>query len=141
MDSKQNRSTNSIIYLLILVALVINVGFYLQDSVIKDRKMFVLSTTESGPSNTNPTSPLPMQTSTTKCNQTRSDAIIKELSQLLTIWVKKSGQMSCQLSKNEVSLNGGWCSTISGKNSTKHGADRPLAKYISHWLANKTIAR
>ena len=69
-----------------------------------------------------------------------SQRIIKELSILLNQASKKIGQLSCQLSTNEVSDNGGWCSKISGKNSSQHLTDSPLSKALSKFLVGKRVA-
>jgi hypothetical protein len=69
-----------------------------------------------------------------------SKRIIKELSTLLNQASNKIGQLSCQLSKNEVSDNGGWCSKISGKNSSQHMTDISLSKALSKFLVGKRVA-
>ncbi|CAF0911429.1 unnamed protein product [Brachionus calyciflorus] len=61
------------------------------------------------------------------------------LSKLLTKSAQKIGQLSCKI-KEGVSENGGWCSTISGKNSSQHVTDRELAKEISTFLSGKSVA-
>ena len=68
------------------------------------------------------------------------DEIIKELSRLLNQASNKIGKLSCQLNGDDVSANGGWCSKISGKNSSQHMTDVPLAKALSLFLKGKTVA-
>ena len=69
-----------------------------------------------------------------------SKHIIKELSVLLNQASNKIGQLSCQLSANEVSDSGGWCSKISGKNSSEHMTDKKLSKALSKFLVGKRVA-
>lgn len=64
----------------------------------------------------------------------RSSKCVK-LSLLLTQIVRKLGQESCNLSSIDVSVNGGWCANISGKNSTEHVFDADLAVDIGVFLA------
>lgn len=64
----------------------------------------------------------------------RSPKCVK-LSLLLTQIVRKLGQESCKLSSIDVSVNGGWCANISGKNSTQHVFDADLAVEIGLFLA------
>ena len=68
--------------------------------------------------------------------------VIRELSLLLTQAVNRIGKLSCQLNekKDDVSLNGGWCSKISGKDSQLHMTDNNLAKKISQYLKGKKVA-
>lgn len=56
------------------------------------------------------------------------------MSRLLTDSMRKIGQASCNLSTDQVSVNGGWCSQISGSNSSKHYFDLGLAKALSKIL-------
>ena len=63
-----------------------------------------------------------------------------ELSRKLNEAQKKIGRLSCEISKNEVSAHGGWCSTISGKNSSFHKTDISLAKELSSFFKNKAVA-
>jgi len=64
---------------------------------------------------------------------------IKKLSLLLNQASNKIGRLSCQLS-DDVSENGGWCSKISGKNSSQHATDFALAKELSNYLKGKRVA-
>jgi len=50
------------------------------------------------------------------------------------------GQLECEKSSNEVSKSGGWCSKISGRNSSQHLFDTQLAKALSSFLEQKTVA-
>lgn len=59
------------------------------------------------------------------------------ISFLLQKKMQELGQMSCFLSAKQVSLNGGWCSEISGRNSTQHQTDQALLKYLSKFLKGK----
>ena len=59
------------------------------------------------------------------------------MSILLNDAMKKIGQMSCNLSTNQISDNGGWCSQISGPNSTEHVFDTRLAVELSRFLSSK----
>ena len=54
--------------------------------------------------------------------------------------MNRIGQLSCEISKIEVSQNGGWCSKISGKNSSQHLTDHSLAKFLSKFLTGKRVA-
>jgi len=62
------------------------------------------------------------------------------MSRLLNKAMNRVGQLSCEISKIDVSQNGGWCSTISGKNSTQHLTDYALAKFLSEFLRDKHVA-
>ena len=68
--------------------------------------------------------------------------LLKELSKLLTQAVNQVGKLSCQLNNKSdgVSLNGGWCSNISGKSSHLHLTDTSLAIKISKYLKGKRVA-
>ena len=68
--------------------------------------------------------------------------VLRELSLLLTQAVNQVGKLSCKLNekKDDVSLNGGWCSKISGKDSQLHMTDNNLAKKISQYLKGKKVA-
>ena len=70
---------------------------------------------------------------------TKSDDKVVEMSRLLTKAMKKMGQLSCEISKNDVAQNGGWCSRISGINSPNHIFDSPLAKELSSFLAGTQL--
>lgn len=71
------------------------------------------------------------------CNNEKTKLFVT--SKLLNDAMKKVGQMSCKSSTNQVSTNGGWCSQISGSNSTSHVFDSSFAKGISQLLAGKQI--
>ena len=73
-------------------------------------------------------------------DSTEKDDIIKELSRLLNQASNQVGKLSCQLNGDDVSTNGGWCSKISGKNSSQHMTDVPLAKALSSFLKGKKVA-
>ena len=75
-----------------------------------------------------------------KYNDDDSNEKLSEMSRLLNEAMNKVGQLSCQLSKNEVSDNGGWCSKISGKDSPQHMTDVPLSKALSKFLSGKKVA-
>lgn len=66
-------------------------------------------------------------------NKSHDDLI--ELSKLLTKTVQILGKISCNITSNQVSVNGGWCATISSKNSTLHLFDDALAQELSIFLA------
>jgi hypothetical protein len=70
----------------------------------------------------------------------KSNSDIADLSRRLTNSMKRIGQLTCEKSKIEVSINGGWCSKISGANSTAHITDKRLAKTLSNFLVDKTVA-
>jgi hypothetical protein len=67
------------------------------------------------------------------CNNEKTKLFVT--SKLLNGAMKKIGQMSCKYSTNQVSTNGGWCSQISGANSSSHVFDSSFAKGISQFLA------
>jgi hypothetical protein len=69
-----------------------------------------------------------------------SNKINSDLSLKLNQAYQKIGRLNCQINKNEVSDNGGWCSSISGRNSSRHGTDDNFAKALSDFLANKRVA-
>lgn len=67
--------------------------------------------------------------------------IIKDLSVRLQTKLQKLGQLECEInSKEQVSKTGGWCSKISGLNSSQHMIDKSLAKELSHFFQNKEVA-
>jgi len=72
-------------------------------------------------------------------NNRQEENIIKTLSLLLNQASNKIGKLSCKLS-DDVSENGGWCSKISGKNSSQHVTDVPLALSLSKYLKGKRVA-
>ena len=61
------------------------------------------------------------------------DITIKKLSLLLNQASNQIGKLSCKLN-DDVSERGGWCSKISGKNSSQHVSDVPLANALSKYL-------
>ena len=68
------------------------------------------------------------------------EGTIRRMSVLLNQASQKVGQLSCQQSNDDVSVNGGWCSKISGKNSTQHMTDEPLALALSKFMRGKKVA-
>jgi hypothetical protein len=66
--------------------------------------------------------------------------INSDLSLKLNQAYQKIGRLNCQINKNEVSDNGGYCSSISGRNSSGHRTDDNFAKALSDFLANKRVA-
>ncbi len=70
---------------------------------------------------------------------TFQDNAIRRLSLLLNQVMNKIGKLSCKLS-DDVSERGGWCSQISGKNSTQHITDVKLAIALSKYLSGKRVA-
>ena len=75
-----------------------------------------------------------------KKSNKEKESIIVNLSILLNKASQKVGQFSCQLNNDDVSANGGWCSKISGRNSTQHMTDEPLALALSEFLHSKRVA-
>lgn len=71
------------------------------------------------------------------CNNEKTKLF--ETSKLLNDAMKKVGQMSCKNSSNQVSTNGGWCSQISGLNSTFHIFDSSFAEGIGQLLVGEQI--
>jgi hypothetical protein len=69
-----------------------------------------------------------------------SNGNIIDLSRRLTDSMKRIGQLTCEKSSKDVSTNGGWCSKISGANSTQHITDKRLATTLSNFLKGKTVA-
>ena len=80
-----------------------------------------------------------LEDSNEKSNKEK-ESIIVNLSILLNKASQKVGQFSCQLNNDDVSANGGWCSKISGRNSTQHMTDEPLALALSEFLHSKRVA-
>lgn len=68
--------------------------------------------------------------------------VLIQMSKLLNNAMQKIGRMSCIQSANQtkVSLNGGWCSQISHRNSSKHRTDIRLAHELSRFLIGKRVA-
>ena len=66
--------------------------------------------------------------------------INNELSLKLKNSIQKLGQLNCEKNKNDVSPNGGWCSSISGRNSSQHLTDFKFAKALSEFLKSKRVA-
>jgi len=64
----------------------------------------------------------------------QNDHKLKILSKILNKKVKELGQLSCTISQNEVSVNGGWCSKISGANSSQHLTDDNLVSYLNKFF-------
>ena len=60
-----------------------------------------------------------------------------EMSIILKNKMRELGQLSCNVSANEVSVNGGWCRKISGGNSPQHVTDEKLVSYLSNFLKGK----
>ena len=80
-------------------------------------------------------------------NQTKSEKIIEQINRNLIETSKKlhktlqiKGQLECEKSLNDVSNSGGWCSKISGLNSSQHMIDNGLAIELSSFLKNKKVA-
>ena len=69
---------------------------------------------------------------------------MKKLSNLLKQSQQRIGRLSCEMMlkdvEKDVSLFGGWCRNISGKNSSLHYTDENLANKLSEILKNKKIA-
>jgi hypothetical protein len=63
-----------------------------------------------------------------------------DLSLKLNQAYQKIGRLNCKINQNQVSDSGGWCSSISGRNSSKHVTDDNFAKALSDFLANKRVA-
>lgn len=67
----------------------------------------------------------------------KPDKIVIELSELLKDAQQKIGQLNCvQGSKAD---SGGWCSSISGANSTEHLTDTAIVRYLSDLLKGNLI--
>ena len=75
-----------------------------------------------------------------KISQEKANKLLIDYSILLKNASQTIGQLECEKSKNEVSKSGGWCSNISGLNSSQHLCDKELAKELSNFLASKTVA-
>ena len=80
-------------------------------------------------------------------NQTKTEKIIEQINRNLIETSKKlhktlqiKGQLECEKSLNDVSNSGGWCSKISGLNSSQHMIDYGLAIELSSFLKNKKVA-
>lgn len=60
------------------------------------------------------------------------------MSRLLTNAMKKLGQLSCNVSVDLVSQNGGWCANISGPDSIIHYFDAGFARELGQILSGKS---
>jgi len=69
-----------------------------------------------------------------------SNKIKFDLSLKLNKAYQKIGRLNCKINQNQVSDSGGWCSSISGRNSSKHMTDDSFAKALSDFLENKRVA-
>lgn len=63
------------------------------------------------------------------------DQKLVSMSRLLKDTAKRVGRLTCESSQNQVSANGGWCSKLSGRNSSQHYFDQHLALKLSEFLA------
>lgn len=59
------------------------------------------------------------------------------MSRLLTNTMKKLGQLSCNVTVDQVSQNGGWCANISGPDSIIHYFDAGFARELGQILSGK----
>ena len=59
---------------------------------------------------------------------------LKELSFILAKKMQQLGQLSCEIAKDETSLNGGWCAKISAANSSEHRTDEKFAMWLNNFL-------
>jgi hypothetical protein len=80
-----------------------------------------------------------------KCENSHTTCLyseeVKHLSLKLNEAQREIGRLSCQIQeKDGVSLHGGWCKDISGKESKLHMTDNNLAKELSNLLQNKKVA-
>lgn len=67
-----------------------------------------------------------------------SDSLkLKELSETLKNKMQQLGQLSCEIAKDDTSVNGGWCSRISGTGGGQHVTDAKLIPYLSKFLKGK----
>ena len=119
-------------FVLIAIVVLSVVLVYIVSTTNKDIKKAVRALTDSENKQISNSKP--------ETDDSESKRIIKELSILLNQASNKIGQLSCQLSTNEVSDSGGWCSKISGKNSSQHMTDVPLSKALSKFLVGKKVA-
>ena len=69
-----------------------------------------------------------------------SEKKLRELSFVLKNSMQSIGQLSCQLSTNQVSMNGGWCSKISSEKSKQHMTDKKLVIFFSNFFKGKYVA-
>lgn len=64
-----------------------------------------------------------------------SDSLkLKELSETLKNKLQQLGQLSCEIAKDDTSVNGGWCAKISGAGGGQHVTDTKLVPYLSKFL-------
>ena len=68
-------------------------------------------------------------------SQSSSSKVVVKLSKLLRDAKQKIGQLNCEQGKRAES--GGWCSSISGANSTEHLTDESMVVYLSKFLKGK----
>jgi tryptophanyl-tRNA synthetase len=81
-----------------------------------------------------------MKPSATECIH-EEQSLISDLSLRLTKFAQKIGQNECEKAQSsKTSQSGGWCSSISGLNSSEHAFDKPLAETLSSYLKSKTVA-
>ena len=66
--------------------------------------------------------------------------IVQDLSLRLNLAYQKNGRLNCEITKGGVSENGGWCSSISGRNSSQHMTDYYFANATSLFLKDKQVA-
>ena len=70
-------------------------------------------------------------------NHSESKFDMANMSRLLTNAMKKLGQLSCNVSVDQVSQNGGWCANISGPDSIIHYFDAGFARELGQILSGK----
>ena len=69
------------------------------------------------------------------CGCTEEDSVnLKELSKMLKDKMQQLGQLSCEIAKDDTSVNGGWCAKISGEGGGQHVTDSKLVPYLSTFL-------
>ena len=64
---------------------------------------------------------------------------LEALSKILQEKLQQLGQLSCEIAKDETSVNGGWCSKISGADSDQHRTDEKLVQFLTKFLKGNLL--
>ena len=64
---------------------------------------------------------------------------LKEMSEILKNRLQQLGQLSCEIAKDDTSINGGWCAKISGVGGGQHLTDDGLVSFLTKFLKGKIL--